>query len=198
MQARPRLLVLGSSSPARRELLQRLSIPFKTASPNLDETPLPGEKAIDLVKRLAEAKAKTVSAAYPDALIIGADQVGALDDIILCKPLTHTNAFKQLQLVSGKTVRFYTGMCVLDSKTQHSESTVATYDVSFLPLTDSMIDNYLHLEEALHCAGSFQAEGLGIALISKFAGDDYTSLIGLPMIQLVGMLKKLGLDILTP
>lgn len=198
MQPVKRTLVLSSSSPARRALLERLPLPFETISPNLDETPRQGESAPALVERLAEAKAKASSTLFPDALIIGADQVGTLDDMILCKPLTHANAVKQLQLVSGKTVRFFTGLCLYDSKTQQLEQAIETYDVAFRPLTEIMIERYLHLEEATHCAGSFQAEGLGIALIHHFHGDDYTALIGLPLIRLVAMLEKMGLDVLAP
>jgi septum formation protein len=192
-----RQLILSSSSPARRALLSRLPMPFTAISPDVDETALAGETAEALVKRLAELKAKAASALYPDTIIIGSDQVGVLDGRILCKPLTHANAVEQLLSVSHKTVRFYTGLYVLDALSKKFEYSLATYDVSFKPLTLEMIENYLRIEEALHCAGSFQAEGLGIALIEKFNGDDYTALIGLPLIQLVTSLEKLGVDVLA-
>lgn len=191
-----RQLILSSSSPARRLLLQRLMLPFTTTSPDLDETPLPGENAEQLVRRLAKLKAWASSEIYPEALIIGADQVGTLDSEILCKPLTHQKAVEQLLAVSGKTIRFYTGMCLLDAKYGGQEIAVTTYDVTFRHLTQDMIEGYLEKEEALNCAGSFQVEGLGIALIEKLEGDDYTSLIGLPLITLVKMLEKRDMSIL--
>lgn len=184
-------LILGSSSPARRALLPRLQIPFETFSPDVDESPLPNEQAPDLVMRLAELKAKTIAKTYPHALIIGADQVGVLDGHILTKPITHENAVKQLRLVSGRMARFYTGLCLYDAKEDHLQSALETYDVYFRELSDSDIEDYLQREQVLQCAGSFHAEGLGITLIEKFAGDDYTALIGLPLIRLAGMLSTL-------
>jgi septum formation protein len=141
-------------------------------------------------------KAQKIAVSHPDALIISCDQVGVLEGTILCKPLTHENAVKQLQFVSEKMVRFYTAMCVLDTNTQQSQLVVEHYDVYFRKLSLAMIEGYLGKENALHCAGSFQAEGLGIALIDKFDGDDYTALIGLPLIRLVEMLRKAGMDVL--
>lgn len=183
-------LILGSSSPARLALLQRLQIPFTQMSPDVDETALPGEKAEDLVLRLAKAKACAIP--NTDALIIGCDQVGVLDNTILCKPLTHEKAAQQLRLMSNQRIRFLTGLCLLDTRNNHYQLALETYDVYFRSLSDEMIEAYLQKEKPLHCAGSFQAEGLGITLISKFQGDDYTALIGLPLIRLVDMLSKIG------
>jgi len=189
-------LILSSSSPARRALLARLPLAFVSISPDVDETPLPGEDVAAMVLRLAELKAKKSAQSYPEDLIIGCDQVGTLDNIILCKPISHEKAVQQLRQVSGKKVRFLTAICLLDAKTGNTQLATETYDVYFRKLTDAMIESYLLKEKPYHCAGSFQAEGLGITLIEKFHGDDYTALIGLPLIRLVAMLEKAGVDIL--
>lgn len=189
-------LILGSSSPARKQLLDRLNIDYITVSPDIDESPLPFEKVEDMVFRLAVEKAKKVASMHPDAVVIGADQVGILDGTILCKPLTDENALIQLRKMSNKMVRFYTALCVLDGATGSLQACVETYDVHFRELTDNMIQHYLRKEKALHCAGSLRVEGLGIAFISKLAGDDYTALIGLPMIKLTEMLEKASVDVL--
>lgn len=191
-----RELVLSSSSKARRELLQQLNVAFTCTSPDIDESPKPNERAEDLVVRLAIEKAQASSIKYPEALIIGSDQVGTLEQHIFGKPLTHENAVAQLQQRSGKTVRFFTGLCVLDAKTKRYSTALSTYDVTFRTLTISDIEHYLQKEDALHCAGGLHIEGLGIALTEKLAGDDYTSLIGLPLIQLTQMLAEFGLDVL--
>lgn len=191
-----RQLVLSSSSPWRRILLERLQIPFELTSPEVDETPLENERAESLVLRLAIMKAKASQKLFPDALIIGSDLVGTLDEHILNKPITHENAVKQLQATSGRTVRFYTGLSVLDSKTNRLESHVSTYDVTYRTLTLDIIEKYLSKEPALNCAGSLQAEGLGIALIQYFSGDDYTSLIGMPLTHLVTLLQAFDFDVL--
>lgn len=185
-----RKLVLSSSSPARRALLERLKIPFEYTSPDIDESPLPQEEVTAMVLRLAEQKAKKSALLYPDALIIGADQVGTLEGKVFSKPLTYENAVAQLQHVSGKMVRFFTGLCLYDALTGQCQLAVETYDVYFRELTDDMINGYLQKEMPLNCAGSFHAEGLGIMLIKKFHGDDYTALIGLPLIQLSRMLEN--------
>lgn len=191
-----RQLILSSSSPARRALIARLPIPFASTSPDVDETPLAGEKVQDMVLRLAELKARKSAESYPDALIIGCDQVGLLENTMLTKPHTHTNAVKQLSLVSGKTVRFFTAICLLDARNNKIETAIETFDVHFRILTLEMIENYLQLEQPYQCAGSFQAESLGIALIDKFNGDDYTALIGLPLIRLIKMLENANAPII--
>jgi septum formation protein len=190
-------LILGSSSPARRQLLDRLGINYIVVSPDIDETPLPFEEVKAMVFRLAVEKAKKVASTYTDAIIIGADQVGILGDTILCKPLSEEKAIAQLRQVSNQMVRFYTGLCVLDGSTGAIQGCVETYDVYFRELSDTMIQSYLRKEQALNCAGSFRVEGLGMALIHKLDGDDYTALIGLPLIKLIEMLDKVSLDVLT-
>ena len=186
-------LILSSTSPARRELLSRLQIPFTCTAPDIDESPRAGESIDQLIQRLAEEKALASAKQFPDAVIIGADSVGVINQQILCKPLTHENAVKILCSVSGNEVKFLTAVCVYDAHTKQKQIAVEEYDVFFRHLTDAMIENYLAKEDSLQCAGSFHAEGLGIALIEKFSGDDYTTLIGLPLIRLTEMLKQAGI-----
>ncbi len=190
-----RQLILSSSSPARRALLTRLQIPFISTSPDIDETPLANESVEEMVERLAIAKAKKTAAVYPNALIIGCDQVGTLNNQMLAKPLTIANAIQQLEFMSGKKVRFFTAMCLLDTKHDQLQFAIETYDVYFRKLNKDMINNYLKKEAALQCAGSCQIEGLGITLIEKLDGNDYTALIGLPLIRLTDMLTKAGMQI---
>jgi septum formation protein len=189
-------LVLSSSSPARRALLSRLQIPFATLSPNVDETPLPGEDIKSMVLRLAELKAKKPAHLYSQAHIIGCDQVGLLEGELLCKPLTYENAIKQLRFMSGKKITFYTAICLWNTGSANGQLALETYEVYLKNLTDTMIATYLQKEEALHCAGSLHVEGFGITLIEKLAGNDYTTLIGLPLIRLTQMLETAGFDIL--
>lgn len=183
-------LILASSSKARRELLTRLKIPFEIDVPGIDETPHHNESPEQLVRRLAEAKARLVAERHPNSLIIGCDQVGVLENVILGKPHTFENAVKQLRFKSGKKVRFFTAVCLFDSTDQSYEITVEPYDVYIRELTDKMITDYLIKEDPLQCAGSIQVEGLGITLIDRLVGDDYTALIGLPLIKLTRMLEK--------
>jgi septum formation protein len=183
------VLVLASSSFYRSELLKRLQIPFVTISPDVDETPLPGESALATSARLARAKAHAVAGAYPDALIIGSDQVALLEGQQLGKPLTHDNAVKQLRAMRGKTTHFYTALTLLNSKTGNEQTKVAENYVTLRDLSDAEIDGYLLKEQPYHCAGSAKCEGLGIALISQMTGDDPNALIGLPLILLVEMLR---------
>ncbi|MDD2685286.1 MAG: Maf family nucleotide pyrophosphatase [Gallionella sp.] len=188
------LLVLASSSVYRCELLKRLQIPFVTASPDVDETPLPQESARDTSLRLAKLKALALAHTYPDALIIGSDQVALLDGTQLGKPMTHDNAAKQLRFMRGKTTRFYTALALLNSKTGHIQSEVAENGVTLRDLSDNEIETYLLKEQPYHCAGSAKSEGLGIALISHMSGDDPNALIGLPLILLCNMLRREGLS----
>lgn len=188
-------LILASSSPARQMLLSRLRIPFTTLSPDIDESQLPDENVNDMLIRLAIAKAKACADSHPDSLIIGSDTIGTLDNSILCKPLTFENAVTQLKQVSGKKVRFMTSLCLLDTATNQHQTSIDTYDVYFRELSDETIHHYIRTESPLQCAGCFQAEGLGIALIERFDGNDYTALIGLPLIQLVTMLNTAGMPI---
>ena len=191
-----RTLVLASTSPYRQELLTRLGLPFETASPEIDESRHEGEDPEEFVQRLSLAKAKAVAGKYPDALIIGSDQVATLDDTILGKPGTHERAMKQLKAASGRSVTFLTGLSLYDSATGRSHTVCEPFRVKFRPLTEEEIDDYLRREEPYDCAGSFKSEGLGIALFSLMDGEDPNSLIGLPLIQLVSMLLENGIHVL--
>jgi len=184
------LLVLASTSVYRSELLKRLQLPFETASPNVDETPLPHESARATSLRLAQEKARAVAAQYPDALIIGSDQVALLEGQQLGKPLTHDNAVRQLRAMRGKTTCFYTALALLNSKTGNMQTGVAENYVTLRDLSDTEIDGYLLKEQPYNCAGSAKSEGLGIALMSKMTGDDPNALIGLPLILLIDMLRR--------
>jgi septum formation protein len=191
-------LILGSSSPFRAEILSKLKIPFIQASPDIDESGLDNESPETLVKRLSLQKAHAIAINHPDALIIGSDQVAVLNEQVLGKPLTHENAQRQLHAASGQTVRFLTGLTLLNSSTKHCQTVVEPFSVVFKSLTDAQIDYYLEQEKPYQCAGSFKSEGLGISLFEKLSGDDPNALIGLPLIQLIAMLKAEGIDILQP
>lgn len=190
------LLVLASTSPFRQALLSRLQIPFVCAAPNIDESRQPNESADDLVARLALEKAQAVQAHYPNALIIGSDQVAVLNEQILGKPHTHINAVAQLQASSNQYVEFLTGLCLLNTVTGLSQVDVIRYGVKFRPLTTSMIEYYLQREQPYQCAGSFKSEGLGTVLFEKMVGNDPSALIGLPLIRLVDFLQQQ--DIVLP
>jgi septum formation protein len=189
-------LVLASTSSYRSELLARLRIPFLTAAPDVDETPLPDESAKQTSWRLSRAKAQAVAAHYPDALIIGSDQVALLGSQQLGKPLTHENAVQQLRAMRGQTVNFYTALTLFNAQTGDIQTEVAINRVNYRKLTDAQIENYLCVEQPYHCAGSAKSEGLGIALISSMEGDDPNALVGLPLILLVNMLLGQGVKIL--
>ena len=189
-------LVLASTSPFRRDLLSRLQVPFDTFSPNVDETRLKDESAVALVRRLAEAKAEAAITRFPDALVIGSDQVAVLGNKILGKPHTHDVAVKQLKAASGKRVVFQTGLCLLNTATGHTQVEVIAFSVDFRKLSDTQIENYLRAEQPYNCAGSFKSEALGVALFESMEGEDPTALIGLPLIRLTRMLENEGLDIL--
>ena len=190
-------LVLASSSKYRQQILQTLGLPFVSRAPDIDESPKPKEAPRDLVLRLAKAKTLALAPDFADALIIGSDQVALIDGILLGKPHTHEKAFEQLKRCSGKTVEFSTGLCLLNTVTGESDTIVEPFFVSFRTLSDTQIKNYLYKEEPYDCAGSFKSEGLGIALFDALRGRDPNSLIGLPLIQLVTMLGKAGLDVLS-
>jgi MAF protein len=190
-------LILGSTSPFRKEILAKLNLEFECAKPNVDETALENESPIELVKRLAIEKAKAVAVEFPDALIIGSDQVAMCDGEILGKPHNFENAVKQLTKFSNKTVAFYTGLCVYDSGLDYTTALIEPFLVHFNELSRSDIENYLHAEQPYNCAGSFKSEGLGICLFKKLEGDDPNTLIGLPLIKLVELLKQHGVDVLA-
>jgi septum formation protein len=187
-------ILLASSSPYRREILAKLGLIFEWASPDIDETPLPNESAEDLVVRLSLSKALALKPSHPSRLIIASDQVAVLEDKILGKPLTNERAFAQLRAASGKPVVFKTGLCLLNAASGETQTSVETYEVNFNPLSDEQIHHYLNIEEPYDCAGSFKCEGLGIALFSRLQGEDFNTLIGLPLIRLCEMLRNEGLD----
>lgn len=189
-------LILGSSSLYRRELLQRLKLPFETVNPAIDETPLQDELPEATAYRLAEAKARAIAIIYDNALIITADQVAVLEDIQLGKPLNHANAVRQLRLMRGKEVVFHTALCLLNSRTGRLQTRLIPYAVKFRKLSDQQIEHYLSKEQPYHCAGSAKSEGLGIALIERMTGDDPNALIGLPLIALVEMLLEEEVDVI--
>ncbi|WP_263141816.1 nucleoside triphosphate pyrophosphatase [Pseudomonas sp. RIT-PI-AD] len=188
-------LLLASSSRYRHELLERLRLPFVWMAPDIDESPRPGEPAEALVKRLAEQKARALSAHHPDGLIIGSDQVAVNGERILGKPGDFERAKAQLVAASGGSVRFLTGLALLDSRSGRCQVDCVPFTVHFRPLDEPQITRYLHAEQPYDCAGSFKAEGLGVSLFRKTEGEDATSLIGLPLIRLVDMLIKEGIEI---
>jgi len=192
----PQNLILASTSPFRRELLGRLGLPFEVANPQTDETPLPGEPPENMALRLSEAKARAVVALHPNALIIGSDQVATVDGKIFGKPETHERAVQQLRELSGKTVNFFTGLCLLNAKTNLAEVRGVPTLVTFRQLRDQEIENYLRREPAYNCAGSAKSEGLGIALLRSMHGDDPNALIGLPLIALCDMLRNQGVAVI--
>jgi len=189
-------IVLASTSIYRSQLLSTLQLPFQTASPNVDETPVVGESAKRTAQRLSQLKAQAVAQQYPNALIIGSDQVALLDDQQLGKPLTHDNAVLQLRAMRGKTVDFFTAVSLLNALTKDMQTALAATRVSFRDISDEEIERYLRKEQPYHCAGSAKSEGLGIALIKRIEGDDPNALIGLPLILLIDMFKKQGVEIL--
>lgn len=191
-------LILASTSPYRRELLGRLGLAFSVCSPDVDETRRTGEAPVDLVRRLAEAKARAGASLQTDAaLIIGSDQVAVVDDEILGKPGTIERACAQLARLSGRRVTFMTGLCLYNSALQRTQIEMVPFTVIFRRLTDAQIEAYVRREQPLNCAGSFKSEGLGIALFTRMEGDDPTALIGLPLIRLTDMLYAEGVDLLS-
>ena len=189
-------LILASTSPFRRELLSRLGIHFAVANPQTDESAQPGEQPEALALRLSEAKARAVANEYPDALIIGSDQVATVDGKVFGKPGSHERAVEQLKQLSGKTVNFFTGLCLLNSRTGEADVRGIPTLVTFRDLTEQEIENYLRREPAYNCAGSAKSEGLGIALMSSMRGDDPNALVGLPLIALCDMLRRQGMAVL--
>jgi len=190
-----RTLVLASTSPFRRQLLERLGVPFETLSPEVDETPRDGERAEALVVRLAEAKARAGAEAWPDALIIGSDQVAVCGDDVLGKPGDHATACAQLGRLSGRRVTFHTGLCLFDARSGQPRVDLVSYHVSFRRLDPQQIDRYLKHDRPYNCAGSFKSEGLGISLFESMQGEDPNALIGLPLIRLVSWLNDAGIAI---
>ena len=190
-------LVLASSSTYRKELLKKLQLNFICAHPEIDESKKKGESPTEMALRLAKEKAATLTTTYPKHLIIASDQVAMLEKMQLKKPGNHSNAIKQLQLSSGKPVKFYTSVCILNTSTGEFKSAIDTCTVHFKKLTKQQIINYINLEQPYDCAGSFKSEGLGIALFDRIQGDDPNALIGLPLIKLIALLNAFDIDVLS-
>jgi septum formation protein len=188
-------LVLASSSPYRRGLLERLGLDFEVTSPHVDETALPGERPEQLVRRLSEAKARAVADAHPDSLIIGSDQVAIMDGEIIGKPGSHEQAVEQLRRASGRRVEFLTGLALLNSASGRVQVDAVPIAIVFRPLSDAQIDRYLRKDQPYNCAGSFRSERLGVALFERYEGDDPNTVVGLPLIRLVRMLENEGMSL---
>ena len=191
-----RLLILGSTSVYRRELLQRLRLPFEVVSPQVDETPLDGEAPQALAERLALAKANAVALLHPRALVIGSDQVADLDGEPLGKPGNHANAVRQLQRMRGRTVVFQTAVAVVCHESGFAGQALAQVKVGFRQLSDRAIEDYLQVEKPYECAGSAKSEGLGIALLEVIDNQDPTALVGLPLIHTCRLLRAAGMALL--
>jgi septum formation protein len=192
----PRPLILGSTSRYRRELLERLRLPFETVSPEVDETPQPNEAPAALARRLALAKAQAVAIRFPQALVIGSDQVADLDGQAIGKPGSHDRAVTQLRAMSGRSVVFQTALAVVCADSGFVAQDLAAVRVRFRSLSDADIEAYLHAEQPYDCAGSAKSEGLGITLLEAIESDDPTALIGLPLIRTAALLRQGGLDTL--
>lgn len=192
----PRAVVLGSTSRYRRELLQRLRIPFEVAAPDVDETPLPGESPRELAVRLSLAKAHAVAARFPHAVVIGSDQVADLHGEPLGKPGNHANAVAQLRRMRGQTIVFQTALAVVCLETGFAQTALAPVRVQFRDLGDAEIEAYLQAEQPYDCAGSAKSEGLGISLLDAIDSDDPTALVGLPLIRTCQLLRAAGVALL--
>jgi septum formation protein len=191
-----RQLILASTSVYRRQLLERLRIPFSVISPEVDESDLPGETPEPLARRLALAKAQAVALRHPECVVIGSDQVADLAGQALGKPHTHARAVVQLQRMRGQTVIFQTAVAVVCHATGFAQVELAPVRVQFKPLTDAQIEHYLQIEQPYDCAGSAKSEGLGIALLERIDNDDPTALVGLPLIRTCILLEAAGLSLL--
>ena len=188
-----RTLILGSTSSYRRELLKRLRLPFNVVNPGVDETPLANESPRDLAWRLALAKAHAVARLYPDAVVIGSDQVADLDGVPLGKPGNHDKATAQLRQMRGRTVVFQTAVAVVCQASAFEQTRLASVRVQFRDLDDDDIEHYLQIEQPYDCAGSAKSEGLGIGLLASIDSDDPTALIGLPLIRTCELLRAAGI-----
>lgn len=195
--ARP-TLILASTSRYRRELLERLRLPFRVESPEVDETPWPGERPTDLAQRLAVAKARAVSAKHPDAVVIGSDQVADLDGVPIGKPGTHERALEQLRAMSGRSIVFQTAVAVVCEASGFAGAALVPVTVRFRRLGEAEIEHYLRTEQPYDCAGSAKSETLGIALLDAIESDDPSALVGLPLIRTCGLLRQAGIDPLVP
>jgi septum formation protein len=191
-----RPLILASTSRYRRELLNRLHLPFDVQPPEVDETALPGETPRELAERLALEKARAVAARFPEAVVIGSDQVADLAGEALGKPGDHARATAQLRKMRGRTLIFQTAVAVVCQATGFVERDLAPVRVVFRDLSDAAIERYLQAEQPYDCAGSAKSEGLGIALLSAIDSDDPTALVGLPLIRTCRMLRSAGVELL--
>ena len=189
-------LILGSTSIYRRELLERLKIPFRVVAPDIDETPYEGETPEQLVARLALEKAQSVAINNPGSLVIGSDQVAVHGGKIVGKPHTHDRAMEQLREANGKQITLYTGLSLVHADSGEELTEVIPFQVLFRQLTEQQLESYLHKEQPYHCAGSVKSEGLGIALLERFEGEDPNTLIGLPLIRLIRMLEHFGINVI--
>jgi septum formation protein len=189
-------LILASSSPYRKELLQRLLLDFEVLSPDIDESQHADERPEQTALRLAQLKAKKIAENHPEAIIIGCDQVATLDGMQLGKPGNHENATKQLRMMRGKKVTFHSALCLYNALTKRMQAEVVPYVVEFRNVSDEQIDRYLSTEKPYNCAGSAKSEGLGIALISAMHGEDPNALIGLPLIKLISMLTAENIHVI--
>ena len=188
-------LILASSSPFRKQLLDRLHLEYECYSPEIDETPEAGESAENYVCRLALAKAQVVATLYPEAVVIGSDQCALLKGKILGKPGTHGNALRQLKQAQGETVVFHTAVCVMNQASGYTRVEDVLFEVLFRQLSDTQLEHYLRVEQPYNCAGSFKSEGYGACLFKKMHGNDPTALIGLPLIALTRMLEIAGIEV---
>ena len=191
-------LILASTSRYRRELLERLRLPFSVVSPQVDEPPHEGESPAALAMRLADAKAAAVAALHPQAVVIGSDQVAELDGVPIGKPGSHPRAVEQLRAMRGRSVTFQTAVAVRRADTGYAGAALAPVRVHFRALTDAEIEHYLRTEQPYDCAGSAKCETLGIALLDAIESDDPTALVGLPLIRTSALLRAAGIDPLTP
>ncbi|MCK8045305.1 Maf-like protein [Shewanella sp. 1CM18E] len=189
-------IVLASTSPFRQQLLKKLQLPFTCCSPEVDETALDNESPTELVLRLANSKAAAGLEQHPGKVVIGSDQVAVIDGKIIGKPLNRETAIKQLTAASGKAITFYTGLALHNGANGQQDAIVEPFVVHFRTLTNKQICNYVDMEQPFYCAGSFKSEGLGIALFEKLEGKDPNTLIGLPLISLIDLLNKQGIDVI--
>ena len=190
-------LVLASTSPYRRELLSRLGVPFEVAAPDVDETPLAGESPDETAQRLSVLKARAVAERFPDALIVGSDQVALLEGVQLGKPGSHDNAVAQLLAMRGKALEFHTALTLLNARTGHVQTANVPVRLVMRDYSDAQIEAYLRKDQPYNCCGSARSESLGIALIARYETEDPNALVGLPLIKLTEMLANEGLDVLT-
>jgi septum formation protein len=189
-------IILASTSPYRKRLLERLGVAFHCLPPDIDESPLHGEPPQAMARRLAQAKAQAIADIHPKSLVIGSDQVASLDGGVMGKPGNHEAAAAQLTASSGREVKFYTGLALVCSERQLQRTHVELFSAHFRSLTEQQINDYLQREQPFDCAGSFKVEGLGIALFTGLQGNDPSSLEGLPLIALVALLEEAGLKVL--